>query len=419
MATHPTEFQFKNIKPFNVNTLSSKLQILNNEQQALNKTSLTREDLLKVVTTESPAVFDRIKEFQKQYGNMFLFGKPTSDLVNLMVRVYHENVIRNMTMPGGSACMFGFIQLDNNEIYCTISEDPKEDGDFKKKYPLMISLLQHANLTVDFPENDDPSIDNEIKQEFIGYQQLVKDYQYNPLDESHLSKAKDLLFIPNGKTTYDPRITEKPYTVHFVNSLSYLARRRQSGNSFVPFKKVKAEIRKNTGAMEYKIECNNGSTCVEAKLFSYIKDKLKIGLDRIKGYSIFWIGKEIPPKHYLAAYSYRSLGDNPKNNANVDKSADIQSENQKLEDLTSACIEASNGILKPYQDSYPDTFFPIMKRIAQPLAIACPGCFVNFTSYKKGDYRKWNSSKCGHPLHGGRKTRKNRNRRNRRNTRKR
>jgi len=415
LATHPSEFQFKPIKPLNPENLASKLKVLNNEQQMANKTSLTQEDLLKVVTTEPPAVFDRIKEFQKQYGNMFLFGSPTPDLINLMVRVYHENVIRNMTLPGKPACMFGFIQLKNNEIYCTISEDPKEDAAFDKKYPLMISLLQHANITVDHPENNDPTVDDNIKQEFIGYQQKVNNYQYNPLDASQLSKAKDLLFIPDGAPSYDPRITEKPYTVHFVNSLLYLSRRRQGKQSFVPFKKVKAE---NTNhGKEYKIECNNGSTCVEAKLFSYVKDALNMGLDDIKGYAIFWIGKDLPPKHYLAAYSYRSLGDNLANNTNAKKGADIRSENEKLEAMTRACIEASEGTLQPYQERYPDTFFPIMKRIAQPLAIACPGCFVNFMSYKKGAYSNWNSSKCGNPLHGGRKTR--RNRRIKRNTRKR
>ena len=419
LATHPTdrpsEFQFAPTKALNVNTLASKLQVLNNEQQMANKTSLTREDLLKVVTTEPPAVFDRIKEFQKQYGNMFLFGRPTPDLVNLMVRVYHENVIRNMTLKNGIQCMFGFIQLEDGNIYCTISEDPKEDSAFNKKYPLMISLLQHSNIKVEFPENDDPAVDDDIKQEFIGYQQAVGNYQYKALNASQVRIAKDLLFIPDDAQSYDPRITEKPYTVHFVNSLLYLSRRRQGKQSFVPFKKVKAE---NTNhGKEYKIECNNGSTCVEAKLFSYVKDTLNVGLDKIKGYAIFWIGKELPPKHYLAAYSYRSVGDNPANNANAKKLADIRSENQKLEEMTQACIDASKGTLQMYQESYPETFFPIMKRIAQPLAIACPGCFVNFMSYKKGAYSNWNSSKCGHPLHGGRKTR--RNRRTKRHTRKR
>ena len=63
------------------------------------------------------------------------------------------------------------------------------------------------------------------------------------------------------KINYDNKIFNEIINVNLINSESYLIERR-NGYGFLPFKKYE----KNSDGSIF-FECNNGSTCVESKLF--------------------------------------------------------------------------------------------------------------------------------------------------------
>ena len=271
------------------------------------------------------------------------------------------------------------------QIYLTISEAPKlgdvasENVNFDKKERTLISLLEHCNISVKYPEGSEfkqpegslkwRTFDNNKPSEL-----LFKREAYDMLKENMLMSLDGYTDYIN----YEKNIWETPYEVNMINSYDYLNKRLE-GVSFPPYKKYNVNT-PTTG----KIECSNGSTCIEAKLFSYVHNVLKKKFEDIEGFAVFWVGNKQPPNHHLATYCY-----SPSNN----------SENIKLDVMTDSCIaifDNANDLQSKYDKG--GIFRKVMKNVVQPIAMACPGCYSNYNNYINGTYSRWDKKGCYKPI---------------------
>lgn len=377
-------------------------------EENLNK-RITLDDLELFAQNDTKA-FSRMRNTLRATGDMFLFGKPTKDILFIMMKLYHENLARiaaytdrdtyiyksHPANPGGDRIqapvnfMCGIIEMksvggEKPQIYITISEAPKlgdvasENINFDKKERTLISLLEHCNISVKYPEGANfkqpegvlrwRTFDNLTPSEL-----LFKREAYDNLKENMLINLDDY----KSSINYENSIWSTPYEVNVINSYDYL-KRRLNGVSFPPYKKYNAN-KPPTG----KIECNNGSTCTESKLFSYVHNVLKKKFDDIKGFAVFWVGNKLPPNHHLASYCY-----SPSNG----------SENTKLNAMTDTCIDIFDnaGNLKSKYEAG-GVFHKIMKQVVQPIAMACPGCYSNYNNYINGTYSEWDKKGCYKPI---------------------
>jgi hypothetical protein len=159
-----------------------------------------------------------------------------------------------------------------------------------------------------------------------------------------------------------------------VNSYKYLQKRLENGTSFAPFKKYKYD------EPSADIECNNGSTCTESKLFSYVYNDLGKEFKDIKGFAVFWVGNSLPQHHHIKGYCYSPW---------------IPEEDKKLNKLRDDCMAIINqGKSKPEYINDPK-FKNVLKDVLQPVAMACPGCYSNYLKYTKGNMgTKWDQQGC-------------------------
>jgi hypothetical protein len=261
---------------------------------------------------------------------MFLFGLPTPKILDIITKMYHENVVRNLlrdnipayegqkgTRLGESSkqnpdvsFMCGMIEMNDGEIYITISESPiaiepgvKEDNNFNKKEATLRKMLQYCNIDVSDAEigndNAEKVYSNNSKENVAWRYEVPRKIDVSQvLSDNGCKKIHNDVFIAGCDShNYDNNIYEgERISVKLINSFDYLRRRRNTKTSFVPFKKYDV----NSG----KIECNNGSTCTESKLFSFVYDKLNKTFDDIKGIGVVWIGNKLPPNHHLKNYCY-------------------------------------------------------------------------------------------------------------------
>jgi hypothetical protein len=314
------------------------------------------------------------------HEDMFLFGRPTPTILYIMTKIYHENVIRNLcyaehggmarrftTSPGFSdaehrsgtlsavpepqSFMCGLLEI-GGQIYITLAESPDigevEDPNFDKKQATLFALLDHCNIDIEIPEGQRR---NNILKNIIRWRNFTREKPNGPILTGNGDTSR--IMIGGGKN-YDNTIWATPFSVKFINSYEYLNKRLE-GVSFPAFKKYK----NNTQL----IECVNGSTCCESKLFSYVYNVLGKRFEDITGLGIFWIGNKLPPEHILKNYSYTF--DNP-----------------KLDNLTRICSSILPG--------FPDIF----KLVVQQFALPCPGCFANYSNYVTGTYSMWDRSTC-------------------------
>ena len=308
-------------------------------------------------------IFDKIRLAQKKEGNIFLYGNSTTKIMDIMIKLYHENILRilknKFDKKKVSKMMCGIIELDNGDVYVTISESPFDGGnnsEYPKKIKDLYNLLRNANIEVEYPEKEEekefPKLEtlNFFPDTYELWRTDNKNFLYSPsnlrrggvnygnvLDEMFIDKETD-----RSKIKINPILDNCNYKVKLIHSLDYLSIRKnnenmssENKNPFVPF------IRKEAPDPQFPqpyISCNNGSTCVESKLFSYIYDQLHLKFENIIGFVSYWIGDDLPPNHIIESYCYRS-NKNKKKNATDDF---FEFENEKLEEMLESCIRFSN-----------------------------------------------------------------------------
>jgi hypothetical protein len=390
-------------------------------------------------------LFTEIQTLQKSKGDMFLFGKITPAIFDIILKIYHENIVRiygrttnigkYLSCDGNhSNFMLGIMELNDGKVYITISEEPTEDRCFNSKLNTLKTMLLNANITVE--SSGETTIGN--TESFPTNERLgrttpdVKDFK--PFSVSALGNNADLLnnmFIDivglaaNATVDYAEEIRNQAQTVTLINSDDYLENRR-NGEAFLPFKKV-ADVSKRQKGMYF--ECNNGSTCAEAKLFSYLFDKLGKKFEDIKGFAAYWVAKDLPPdSHYLKKYSYcRSGVANGCLGTDADRLRELSENVLKDEEIKTRLQELAERYGKNEGESK-----EVMETILQPLAQACPGCLLNWHSYTHNIRKPFYYKNCittdsyrkaGTTYEGGRKKktkrRKNTTKRNKRKSKKR
>lgn len=238
-------------------------------------------------------VFNSLRRQIKKDAPMFAFGPPTSQLMMLIFKIYHENILRSLqpaimdVKVEGKAetattpvirekreklkCMFGIFEEEptpaeyeagrQGKLYVTISESPGtgrgnsgSDEFYMAKRKALFNLLKSANVTVKYEEAESPIAEEpniELTTRWRRTPDLVAgnatvDDNWNTLvnydtlkKEIRGSYLKDLMFLePESAKAdedkiniYDKRIRDYPITVYFVDSWEYLKRRRPLLNS--------------------------------------------------------------------------------------------------------------------------------------------------------------------------------------------
>ncbi len=333
--------------------------------------------------------FKKIRAVMKTIGNMFYFGKPTPKMLMCLLKLHQEYIAKCKANKerGDSklnlSCMFGLMEDDKGNLYATISEDPKEDLKYNEKRTMIYSILKQANINVTHHpiDADHGGTAKTITSDpIIGWRgdgKYFKEKDY-----------KDFLLLSNKREhpyDYLDTIRNYPIELSWTDSWKYLQSRR-TGKSFSPFKRYNDDITEKDGKKtKYQIVCNNGSTCTEAKLFSFIHNLNEEG-EKIKPVSCiaYWIGKDLPPGHILKSYCYDATN---------------TEEKKKLEELTNECITILKKHSKYNDISKYFEFKKIFQNAVQPFALACPGCLANIQKYKNSvdpafEFNKWNHSKC-------------------------
>ena len=337
---------------------------------------------------EESDIFNRIRKSMKKIGDMFLFGKPTEKIMTLMLKIYHENLIRILlrdtlnAYPKEVKCMTGILELNNGDIYIAISEEPDEDPAYAVKMKMLVSILKQTNVNVTM---DEPGMRARPDTIFSwrGRESSGSGYKAKVITKNQLQNNNNVMFMENPlendsgniKYNYDNTLWELPMNVKVINSEIYLAERKK-GNSFVPFKKIATGKKYKDEAL---FECNNGSTCSEAKLFSYMYNDLGLNFKDIKGFVAYWVGNDTPPKHIIANYCFSSLD---------------PAENERLDELTRSCISYLSESMKSLYTKYGTKSYNVIKNAINPLALACPGCVANYVPYTTGAFSNWDNLRC-------------------------
>lgn len=436
------------------------------------------EDAFFQLAKNSSLTFNSLKMSIKMNGDMFAFGEPTVEIMELITKVYHENIIRVLSKDISEkvdevqvegkeltkyACMLGVLHAKDTDgkekIFVTISESPAFDAHYngetdilyKEKKKMVLTLLGCANIQVNFPEQTD----DETKKQFpgfggtdylgptqrwretntLGWWEKIKKYDQLRSQINSNQNLKNDMFLDsnffwpelkkNETDMYDRIIRNKKVEVQWVDSIHYLRKRiievnqttkkitKYAEKTFRPFKKYK--INKKT--QEWSAECNNGHLCTESKLFAYAHHKK---LEPIS-FVAYWIQNKLPPHHIIRGYSYRTdanteeIADANTTILQAKLNAQLQKETKLLNTLTNRCLKVlmntQTGATVKYNGFFQDLYklyinrsiaaeqadkfiFYKLRRIVQPAAVACPGCFANIEAYKKGDMVNWNSRDC-------------------------
>lgn len=374
LSSRPIDLDYSEVVQHRAEKVDAARQI---DEQVLDQYYVIDSSKIKRAQTDEKGAnewFNTIIRLQKSGGDMFLFGKITQKIFKIVERIYHENLSRVVHVDAEAprpGFMLGILEDDKGKIYMAISEDPTEDSNFKSKIQSLYKMLINANFIVEIEED-----------ELKGYASNSTNYrveknpaysgQYSGLDSKN-SKLKDIPMFVINKNDYEKTDSIE---VFLVNSEKYLAERK-NGRAYPPAKKLKTDTRKLYH------ECNNGSTCVEAKLFSYFYNlDPKNKFNNIRGFASYWVEKKLPPEHYMPKYSYCLPTDNK-------DAACLETDNDKLTKMTSDILQQAGKTISTGTDEF-DTY----KIIWQPLALSCPGCLLNWSNYRNNRKHKFNYSTC-------------------------
>ena len=362
----------------------------------------------------------------KTVENMFLFGNPKADLLMVCMKLYHENMIKNLILNYGKAetthmeklydisAMIGILRTSDGKLYVTISEDTIDDRKYNKKRKMVLELLRNANIEVKFDEDEGnenarsefrPKITTANTWEDVTYRDN-KNLRTDVINLTAEGEAKTMankiiLMDADGKD-YLKAIRDYSVTVTWVDSIQYVRARRGVGRpllgeekinnkAFKPFKRY-SEIKGTaaTAAKKYEIACNNGSLCTESKLFGYFHKVLKKKNPVLEpdGFVAYWIKS---PKH-VGDIVYPPDGHVMTNYCFLTNNENENIQLKKLQIKVFDILKTELGIM--YADVNEDKYREIVTHMVQPMALACPGCLSNVNSYLKGTMAPVNTSNC-------------------------
>jgi hypothetical protein len=346
------------------------------------------------------SIFQNMRKsmFKTGKGGMFMFGTPNAPVLDLLFRLYNENIIRNTkkgstTIPQNSM-MIGVAYMDDGNIFITLSEDPREDDDYYKKTRLLFTLLHNTNCDVIYDEEE--HFDRLVTEQTPGlsknplFPRSPFPYRRN-LEKACMIKPEHVLaqdgllrdtWTHSGSPNYDydKKFISTRIRVHFIHGIEYLLRRRpvdprEPNEMFAPLKK-KANSRLGFH------ECANGSTCSESKLFSYLHsiydehyDGPAATFSHMTGYAAYWLSEKNPPMlHRMDKYNY-----GPRDHEFQEILYTIRTIAQSMPQFVGYGRDIQSNRF---------TYF------AQLFALPCPGCFLNYENYITNTKTRYDLSTC-------------------------
>jgi hypothetical protein len=358
------------------------------------------------------SLFSRLRSSIRQMGNpaMFLYGTPSPAVLMLLARLYNHNVIRARLQTGqlssqdavpvdystilNYSMMTGVAEV-NGTLYITISEDPREDKGYVDKIKILVTLLHYANYKVEYDSEELSVLAEDVYRQFgVKREQLFPDYipmPYGiPITKTQFDSFGINEFTVGNTDNLFNSLQRGKLRVVLIHSFDYLLTRRagdrgqshqkspNAGVTFMypPFKRLWSS--KGTGIYS----CNNGSTCAESKMFSYLHAKSMF--NSIQGYAAYWLGKSMPPNHIISGYNYLV-----ESNKGFDSS-----ERTHLNELKNAAKSVMDPSL--FEILHNNSSKDVFDYFVQPFALPCPGCFSNYTNYTTNTFEEIDNSNCFH-----------------------
>ena len=287
-------------------------------------------------------LFKYLVEFQKKQGHYGLFGKPDSEVFQIMTRLYNANLKIKTANTQYFSGMVGILHAKDN-VYVTMSEGGSLDGtipdDFLDNMSKLKILLELSNIHVSYLERE-----TNFKNQMENNASIIHKPELKPIIRHEL------------KTLFDEKIS-----VTLVSSEDYMA--NLSNHSYPPF------IR---SCKDGKCKCVNGSTCVESKLFSLMHQKFDESFDQIvDGFVAMWISDKIPNELHKdkthQKYTYVSCAGGTRSGEGCDKFEKMVSELENLDFV--------KNFFKPANEKD-------FRIICETISVACPGCLLNYDNYK-------------------------------------
>ena len=380
-----------------------------------NKVSFSEKDKEEYKLLEN--ITNSIVEVTSDYRNnntkeeldktMFLFGIPSVNIINLLRLIVDKYIIKGK-YEKKLKMMTGFVEINDPEegniILVSISEGTFNEID--KKVIKFLKFLQSLNLELEV------ELPNRNMRRSKYYHTYIKKFSDNFINElikeefrmSRNHKGEYILAsgLPNFKY---PKI-------RFVFSHKYNADRYNGFESFVPAKKSH--------------KCNNGSTCVEPKLFSYISDLFNTNYpsNHIIGSVAYWFNDKEPSggkvgcaKGKYCFEKYDKIDDNLDEIINEDERRTKiemreikQKQNSHVRSLMARMINDKVGdrdFIKVKQNKGENASLDIGANyvknkvdefVLHGFALPCPGCQLNYFNFllNKKDY--WNHIFCNEKL---------------------
>jgi hypothetical protein len=300
---------------------------------------------------------------------MFLFGKPTSRILQLIDVLYAENDKRNewflstdVNKPS-NAFMLGIVETNDGEILMSISGDPSTTkSETNKLYENIYYHLFPMLNNIGYSVNEDDEADKDIVANYRAYKNYYKTTNQRVIATSKWGTdgVEQIGKLDLGEITY-------------VHNNKYLY-----GVRYVPFKREKNKRQTN---------CNNGSSCVESKLFAY----MHMNEIEPKGMVACWIGGNALNKsarHCMDSYTFCIKDGNE--NGTDKETVQAKKDNKRVID----------GMYEYLEEEIDEAFkgedkFQKSEQIMQHFAVPCPGCQMNEVRYKKGlPEIKWLNTVC-------------------------
>ena len=262
-------------------------------KETSNDTNIDNSLLFDLFNQQRTKIAENIADTTRDYKNnneeaelhntMFLYGIPTLKIINLIYKIIERKIETNM--------MLGFVELndksgdDSGKILITVSEGTlTNDFDIIENFFILIDNLIELFKKVEIEKiswEKEKHLNEKYWDTFDG---KIENYFTNKKVINNGIKIE----LDDKKNNYLINSNDgDELIVRVVFSHKYNADRYIGLKSFIPMKKAK---KKGTN---FEIKCNNGSTCVEPKLFSYICDYYNTNYPTkyIKGGVAYWNNK--------------------------------------------------------------------------------------------------------------------------------
>ena len=342
-------------------------------------------DLLGHLSKNKLKIFEMYRRWARNPNNndtpeelgkvIFLFGKPTPRILQILDLLYAENDARNdwfssteVNSPS-NAFMLGIVETEDGQILMSISGDPSTTtSETNKLYENVYYHLFPMLNNIGFGVNEDDENDGEIVNNYVRFKD---DYKRNTL---RLSTAVKKWGTPKEGKLADLTLNEGE--IRYVHNNRYLY-----GIRYVPFKREKKFGQTN---------CNNGSSCVESKLFAYMhRNNLKP-----KGMVACWIGgnaRDTSARHCMDSYTF-CIKDGNEEKRDAD-TLQAKKDNKKVIGTMYTYLEEE--INTAFRGVDENTKKEKSTKIMEHFAVPCPGCQMNEIRYKQGlPEIRWVNTDC-------------------------